>query len=343
MNNGFNNNQQFGNNGGFQGQQNGGFQQQQPNGGFQNQPQGNFQQGGNFQQQGNNAMSQPGQFGGNGGGQFGGPAPQEMFIDYNEQPSAGFGLLPNGRYLLEVTAAEFTANAKNNGYVLKLQSTVHGGEYDGRTYFDNFNIQHENQQAQQIGQRDYASLCKALFGEGYREKNPNNLLHRKYYADIDQHTPKKKKQNPDMWNQESDDEKPETRNRITARYPFQQQQQQQPNNQPMSQPQGQPQGGFQQPQQQPQQQFQQQPQQQFNQQQGGGFQQQQPQGGFQNQPGGFDNNGGQQQNGGFQQNANGGNFANSGVTFRNKTSETKTRAAMEHYNLTSKQTDFPGM
>ena len=317
---------------GFNNNGNNGFNQQQGNGGFNQQ--GNFQQGnqgGNFQQQGGN-------FGGNQqqGNFQGGSAPTEMFIDMNEQASTGFGLLPNGRYNLEITAAEFAATSTNSGYVLKLQHTVIDGEFAGRTLFDNYNIQNSNQQAQQIGQRDYAALCKALYGDGYREKNPTALIGKRWVGDIDQHKQKKKNQNPDMWSQDSEgqQQEPEVRNRITARSPYRgnQQQGQQVNNQPMSQggnqqfQQPQNNGNFQQPQNQQPGNFQQ-----PNNQQGGNnqFQQQPGNGGVQmaqsNQQGqnfggynqvlqgganGNSNDGMNQQqpgNNGFNQNPQGGN------------------------------------
>lgn len=294
-NNGFN--QQNGN--GFGGNQNG-FNNQQ-NGNFGGQQNGNFQQGGNFQNNGGN-FQQGGNF------QGGNAAPGEMFIDMNEQASTGFGLLPAGRYNVEISAAEFTATSSQTGYVLKLQHTVLDGEFAGRTLFENFNIQNSNQQAQQIGQRDYAALCKALYGDGYREKNPNALIGKRFVADVDQHKQKKKNQNPDVWGDQSEQEQkePETRNRITARSPYRgnQQQGQQQNNGPMSQPQNHQQGGNQQFNQQGNNGNFQQP----NNQQGGNFQQPQNNGGqnFQ-QP----NNGGQQGNNQFQQNGNNG-FTNTG-------------------------------
>lgn len=288
QNGGFNGQQQNGfqgqqQNNGFQGQQQNGFQQQPQNGNFQQQPQnfGGQQQQGNFQPQGGNFQPQGGAM--------------EMFIDYEQEASNGFGLLPNGRYPFEITAAEFGPSSSGKGSVLKLQHTVLNGEFAGRTLYENHNIQNENPTAQQIGQRDYAALCKALFGEGYREKNPNKLIGLKWVGDVDQHRQKSKKKNPDMWSQAETTEQadePELRNRVTARAPFAQQQGQQ--QQTQQQPQNHSPMGGQQPQnfggqQQQPQNYQQQPQ---NQQQGnqqyqpqgnGGFQQQQPQGGFQGQ------------------------------------------------------------
>lgn len=310
--NGFNQNGNngFNQNGGFNNGGNNGFNQQgnqQQNGGFGN----NFQQNGGNQFNGNQPMNQPGQFGGNGGGQFnGGGNMPEMNVDMNEQPSAGFGLLDRGRYLLEITAAEYVQNNNQNGYVLKIQSMVNGGDFNGRTYFDNFNLQHENQTTQQIAQRDYAALCLAIFGPGYRAKNPKELEGKKYLADIDVYTPKKKNQNPDMWNQDSEQQKPEPRNRVTAYMPFNggQQQGQQPNNNPMSQPQNN--GGN----------LQQQPQNNGNFQNNQNNQNMQMQNNNLQQQNGFQQNGnvqnqGGQFNGGFSQNNggnNGGNFSNSG-------------------------------
>lgn len=288
------------NNNGFAAQNNNGFNQQQ-----QNPQQGfNQQQGGAVQQQQFNQQPQN-----NGGfnqqpqGNFaGGQASNnmEMFVDMNEQASTGYGMVPEGRYPLEISASEFGPNSGGTGNLLKLQFTIISGEFAGRTLFGNYNLimhgqDEKSRQAQQIAQREYAALCKALYGEGFRETNPAKLIGLKFIADVDNKPEKKKQNQANGWGDaEQSNEPPKRRNNITCYSPFQVAQQQQP-----ASPMGQQQFTQQQAP------VNQQPQnQQFNQQQQAPVNQQQQNPGFQQQPNTgvqFQEQNQQQQNGGGNQ------------------------------------------
>jgi hypothetical protein len=79
------------------------------------------------------------------------------------EPSSGsFEPLPADDYTLEIVESDYTANAKGNGMVLKLTTQVVGGEYDGRKLFINLNLEHENEKAQDIAQREFAALRRAV-------------------------------------------------------------------------------------------------------------------------------------------------------------------------------------
>ncbi len=276
---GFNNQQQ-------QPQQQFNQQQQPQNNGFNNQQQFNQQpQGYNAQQ--NQYNQQQGYNPQNAG--F-----PDMQIDDNATPSAGFGDLPKGIYPVRITNAEYKPNKSQTGFVLSLEHTVIAGTFAGRKIFDHLNLQHSNEQTQNIAQSNYAKLCQSIGCP--RHRNPGLLLQAEYAID---YGPRRKKQNDNVYG-EPEQEAPEMevkdRLPLSAAHGSSQPQQQA---MPMSQPQQQQQAPQQQYNQQPQQQQfnqQQQPQQQqgFNQQ-----QQQQPQQQFnQQQQGGFpgnDANNGQQQ------------------------------------------------
>lgn len=282
-------NQNFGGNG---------FGQQQN---FQ-QPQQNQQQ---FQQpQQQNNFQQPQQFQQQGGG---------MFVDNNQAPSAGNGPLPKGHYPVRITNAEYKENNSQTGWILAIENTVTDGHFVTRKIFDNYNMQHQNEIAQNIGQANYAKLCQSIFGNPQnRPQNPAALIGAEYV--IDYGAQRKKKSTNNTYQPEAD-ENEEATMEVKDRLPItsynagaQQQPQQQVmsqqafNQQPQQPSFGQPlqqqmngqviqplqqqtqqaQPGFHQ-QIQPQQQFnqQQQPQQDFNQQQAQQAQQQ----GFQQQSG----------------------------------------------------------
>ena len=260
MNQNFNGNN-FGQQQGFQQTQQTqpGFQQQQPQQQFQ-QPQQQFQQ--------------------QGGG---------MFVDGNQAPSAGNGTLPKGHYPVRVTNAEYKENNNQTGWILALENTVMAGVFAGRKIFDNYNMQHQNETAQNIGQANYAKLCQSVFGNPQnRPQNPAALIGAEYV--IDYGAQRKKKSTNNTYQPEADENEEvtmEVKDRLpvsaynaAAHQPQPQQQvmSQQAFPQQQQQPQQQPAFGHQQAQQaQPVFQQQAQPQQQLQQQQpqGQGFQQQQ--------------------------------------------------------------------
>lgn len=313
MNGNQNFNNQFNGNGQQQNFQNNGNQQQ---GNFQNNQQQNFggQQNFNNQQQPQNFNNQQqGNF--QGGGGMG-----EMFVDDSQEASSGYGDLPKGAYLVQITNGEYGPNNNNTGNGLNLENTVIDGPYSGRKIFDYYNMQHSNPTAQNIGQANYAKLCQSL-GLQQRPRNAGDMFGAIYVIEYGPRKPKKKENEYDTSGQE-----PEIVMEVKDRLPQhaykggaqqQQHQQQQPMNLPQNnqqqnfnnqqQPQNQNFGGQQnnvQQQQQPQNQQQQQPQNQnFG---GANFQ---PDASGQNQGNGNFQNG--QNNGNVQQTQNFGQNGNS--------------------------------
>ena len=71
--------------------------------------------------------------------------------------------LPNGVYALEITASDVAATKSGTGTILKITNDVlEPEEYKGRKLFATYNIENQNSQAQEIGQRQFASLCRAV-------------------------------------------------------------------------------------------------------------------------------------------------------------------------------------
>lgn len=96
------------------------------------------------------------------------------------EPSSGsFEPLPAGDYTLEIVESDYTANAKGNGMVLKLTTQVVDGEFANRKLFVNLNLEHENEKAQDIAQREFAALRRAV---GVLNPNDSEELHFKAFV-----------------------------------------------------------------------------------------------------------------------------------------------------------------
>ncbi|WP_158673326.1 DUF669 domain-containing protein [Bosea sp. FBZP-16] len=77
------------------------------------------------------------------------------------EPSSGYQPLPAGEYALEIVESDYDVNARGNGMVLKCKAQIVGGAYDCRPFYINYNLEHEDDQTQEIGQRDFAGLRRA--------------------------------------------------------------------------------------------------------------------------------------------------------------------------------------
>lgn len=74
------------------------------------------------------------------------------------------GELPNGIFRLEIEASEVKATSKGTGtYLATTVSVVEPEEFKGRKIFNNnYNLENDNPKAAEIGQRQFASLCRAI-------------------------------------------------------------------------------------------------------------------------------------------------------------------------------------
>ena len=81
--------------------------------------------------------------------------------DPDAEPSAGFTPLPAREYTLEIVESEYKATSKGTGMLLACKAQVVGGDYEGRPFYINYNLENDNPQAQEIGQREFAGLRRA--------------------------------------------------------------------------------------------------------------------------------------------------------------------------------------
>lgn len=83
--------------------------------------------------------------------------------------------LPDGIYALEVTQSEVAATVKGDGTTLKLRyGVIEPDQYKDRIIFGNITLENPNAQAQEIGQKQLASLCRAV---GLQEISDSDELH----------------------------------------------------------------------------------------------------------------------------------------------------------------------
>lgn len=99
--------------------------------------------------------------------------------DHDTEQRGDYEELPNGVYELEVEASDVAATKDGRGTILKTTMTVlRPEEYAKRKLFNNFNLENPSSQAQEIGQRQFASLCRAI---GVTEVTDSEELHFKAF------------------------------------------------------------------------------------------------------------------------------------------------------------------
>lgn len=86
----------------------------------------------------------------------------ESFNPQEHEAQGDFEPLPPGWYSVEVDSAEVKQTRNGDGYYLKIQFNVIGESYNGRKLFDQINLSNPNQKAEEIGQRELASLGQAV-------------------------------------------------------------------------------------------------------------------------------------------------------------------------------------
>lgn len=103
--------------------------------------------------------------------------------------------LPNGIYRMEVTEADVAPTKAGNGTILKtVNKVLEPEEYEGRLIFNNYNLENANPTAQEIGQRQFASLCRALELDGVEDTD--ELLFKGFTVKIGLGKPSKDGQYP---------------------------------------------------------------------------------------------------------------------------------------------------
>lgn len=103
--------------------------------------------------------------------------------DPSEIPANEFDRLPDGRYLVTVSNDEQKETKSGTGTLLVLTLDVVDGEFQGRKWFQNFNIIHQNAEAETIGRQDLERLRKAAGLSGLME-NTEQLYGPQFYINV---------------------------------------------------------------------------------------------------------------------------------------------------------------
>ncbi|MEM1354331.1 MAG: DUF669 domain-containing protein [Planctomycetota bacterium] len=79
----------------------------------------------------------------------------------DHKPMDSYDPLPAGKYPAMVVESDVKQAKSGQGHYAKLVWEITDGEYQGRKVYGNYNIQHANPKAQEIGQREFAAACRA--------------------------------------------------------------------------------------------------------------------------------------------------------------------------------------
>lgn len=79
----------------------------------------------------------------------------------NEYDDMGFGVIPKGDYLMQITDSEYKENSKKSGHFLSLKREIMEGKYKGRTFYANLNLDNPNPKAVEIANKEFATTCRA--------------------------------------------------------------------------------------------------------------------------------------------------------------------------------------
>lgn len=91
-------------------------------------------------------------------------------------PSESFDLLPAGDYKAIITQSALNPLKSGGGLGLALTFEVIEGEFKGRKVWAHLNVQHTNEKAQNIAQRDLSAICHAV---GVTKLTNTEALHSK--------------------------------------------------------------------------------------------------------------------------------------------------------------------
>jgi len=96
--------------------------------------------------------------------------------------SSRASLIPAGKYVVVATRADYKRNKNQNGYFVDCEFQVTDGEYNGRKFWEMFNIKNENAQAESIGKREFSKLLTAL---GFKTiKSMSEIVDRPFVAEL---------------------------------------------------------------------------------------------------------------------------------------------------------------
>jgi hypothetical protein len=85
-------------------------------------------------------------------------------IDWDQsqdKASAGFEVLPKGRYPCRIVNSTKKDTSRNTGYFLEFEFEVVKGDYSNRKLWARLNVKNDSEVAQRIGREQFKALCEA--------------------------------------------------------------------------------------------------------------------------------------------------------------------------------------
>ena len=82
-------------------------------------------------------------------------------VDIGPDPGEGFSLIPEGKYMAKVTNSKLVPTRSGNGQILELTWQIQSGPYERRLIWDKITIIHKNEQAQDIGRKQWKKALRA--------------------------------------------------------------------------------------------------------------------------------------------------------------------------------------
>jgi len=85
----------------------------------------------------------------------------ELNYKVGDEQEMSFDPIPSGDYYAVIENSEYVTNKKETGMILNLTWQVIDGKFKGRKVFESLNLEHKNQQAQQIARGAMNAICTA--------------------------------------------------------------------------------------------------------------------------------------------------------------------------------------
>lgn len=105
---------------------------------------------------------------------------QKFDATQHDTTQSDYAELPSGTYKMEIEASDVVPTKDGKGTILKTTNVVvepeewNGQTLKGRKLFNNYNLENQSAQAQEIGQKQFAALCRAI---GVSEVEDSEDLH----------------------------------------------------------------------------------------------------------------------------------------------------------------------
>lgn len=80
----------------------------------------------------------------------------------DHEDMADFEPIPVDWYEAEIVESDMKQNSKKNGNYLKLKYQITEGKYKGRYLFSNLNLDHPNEDAVAMAEKELATICRAI-------------------------------------------------------------------------------------------------------------------------------------------------------------------------------------